>query len=374
MEKKQRKNILFIHETLRGAGAERVFVDLVNRFDFERFNVTLLLLYGGGVYVASLSDKVELITLFQGRSFIHKVRNHWLYTRLPMLRKAALKAMGGREFDAIISFLEGPAMRVHSMLRHLAPRNISWVHVNLLANHWSGYMFRDVKEEAALYSQMDELVFVSEGAREAFIELFGPSGVRKHVIPNVIDRDRIVKCSKELKVERRRFTIVNVGRFQEQKNHRRLLDVAAELKRRHLDFDVRLVGSGPLEGELRRKVKVLGLQDNIIFEGFQTNPYAYMAAADMFLLTSDTEGWPTVVCEALSLGLPVVSTRVTGAEELLAGDAGVLVGTEVGGIADAVMCLAENPQLLADYSRRARERAQAFNPDEVLKRICSLLP
>lgn len=365
--------MLFIHETLRGAGAERVFIDLVNRFDFDRFNVTLLLLYGGGVYVASLSDKVELITMFEGRSFIHKVRNHWLCTRLPMLRKAALKAMKGREFDAIISFMEGPAMRVHSMLRHLAPRNISWVHINLLVSHWSRFMFRDVKEEATLYSQMDELVFVSEGAREAFIELFGPSGVRKHVIHNVIDRDRIVGCSKEQKVERRRFTIVNVGRLEEQKNHHRLLDVAVELKRRHLDFDMWLVGSGPLEGELRRKVKALGIQDNINFKGFQTNPYAYMAAADMFLLTSDTEGWPTVVCEALSLGLPVVSTRVTGAEELLAGGAGVLTGNDPEGIADAVMRLASDPELLHSYARRSAERGHIFNPDEVLERIYTLL-
>lgn len=368
-----RKKILFIHETFNGGGAEKVFVDLIRKFDTSRYDVSLLLLYGGGIYDNALPPGVHVTTLYPHRSLIHKVRNHFLSSRLAMFRHDVNRALGQACYDVIISFLEGPAMRVHSMVMDRAPRNISWVHVNLMINHWSSFMFKNVAEEAALYARMDELVFVSEGAKEAFIDRFGPSGVRKHVIPNVIDRDAISARSQEHQIPKTRFTIINVGRLEAQKNHNRLLEAAAKIKATGLDFEIWLVGSGSLENELRRKVEALGLKDNILFKGFQSNPYIYMAAADLFLLTSDTEGWPTVICEAMSLGLPVVSTKVTGAEELLSDDAGILTSSDPAEISAAVCRLADDRALLARYAARSAERSRIFKPSEVLARIYELI-
>lgn len=368
----KRKKILFIHESMTGGGAEKVFVDLMHRFDRHRYCVTMLLLYGGGVHVASLPEDLELITLYERRSLLHKVRNHFISTRDRMLRADLRRALSGREFDTIVSYLEGPAMKAHSFVRHLGRRHVSWVHINLEVDHWCAYMFRGVEEEQRLYADMDALVFVSAGARDAFFRKM-PVDVPAHVIHNVIDRDEIVRRSAQEEIRTDRFTIVNVGRLDSQKRHDRLLQVVRLLKDRGLDFNLWLLGTGKLEADIRRMCGELGLDGCVRFLGFCPNPYPYMRAADMFLLTSDTEGWPTVVCEALSLGLPVVSTHVTGSEELLADGAGVLTSFDPGEIADKVYALAMDPEALAGYAARAKERGRMFNPDEVLNRIYNLI-
>lgn len=368
----ERKKILFIHESLTGGGAEKVFVDLMNRFDREKYRVTVLLLYGGGVHESSLPEDLELIVLYDRRSLLHKLRNHFISTRDSMYRADLTRALSGREFDTIVSYLEGPAMKAHSFIRHLGHRHISWVHINLEVDHWCAFMFRDLAEEARLYGCMDALVFVSAGARDAFFRML-PVNVPAYVIPNVIDRDEITRRSELEDVKTRRFTIVNVGRLESQKRHDRLLRTARILKDRGLEFNLWLLGTGKLEADLKRMCSEMGLDDCVEFLGFQKNPYIYMSAADLFLLTSDTEGWPTVVCEALTLGLPVVSTRVTGSEELLAEGAGVLTTLEPEDIADKVYALATDPETLAGYAARARERGRMFNPDEVLDRIYSLI-
>lgn len=357
---------------LNGGGAEKVFVDMLRRFDLEKFRVTVLLFYRGGMYEALLPEGIEVITLYKRRSLLHKVRNHFISTRDSMLRHDVLKALKGRSFDTIVSYVEGPPMKVHSFVRHLGRRHVSWVHVNLEVTHWTAFMFRNLAEEKRLYSGMDALVFVSAGARDAFYRLM-PVDVPAHVIPNVIACDEIVRRSCEEEIKTRRFTIVNVGRLEHQKRHDRLLKTARLLKDLGLDFTLWLLGTGTLEADMRRLCGELGLDDCVEFLGFQSNPYPYMRAADLFLLTSDTEGWPTVVCEALSLGLPVVSTRITGAEELLDGGAGVLTSFDPEEIANKVFALATDKKTLADYSDRARERSRIFNPDEVMKRIYELI-
>ena len=190
----ERKKILFIHESLTGGGAEKVFVDLMNRFDREKYRVTVLLLYGGGVHESSLPEDLELIVLYDRRSLLHKLRNHFISTRDSMYRADLTRALSGREFDTIVSYLEGPAMKAHSFIRHLGHRHISWVHINLEVDHWCAFMFRDLAEEARLYGCMDALVFVSAGARDAFFRML-PVNVPAYVIPNVIDRDEITRRS-----------------------------------------------------------------------------------------------------------------------------------------------------------------------------------
>lgn len=366
------KKILFIHESLAGGGAEKVFVDLMRRFDMQRYKVTVLLLYGGGTHVASLPADLEVITLYERRSLLHKIRNHCVFTRDMMLRTDLRRVLAGKEFDTIVSYLEGPAMKAHCFVRNHGRRHVSWVHANLEVNHWSAFMFRDKYEEARLYAGMDELVFVSAGARDAFCRLMNVD-VSMTVVPNVIDRDEIVRRANEEEIVTDRFTIVNVGRLETQKRHDRLLQVACLLKEKGLDFRLWLLGGGALEESMKRMCSEFGLDGCVEFMGFRSNPYPYMRAADMFLLTSDTEGWPTVVCEALSLGLPVVSTRVTGAEELLADNVGVLTSMDANEIADKVYALATDTETLAGYACRSLERGRAFDPDEVLRKIYSVI-
>lgn len=369
----KRKKILFIHETLHGGGAEKVFVDLIRRFDRENYDVSLLLLKGIGVHMSSLPSWLRTLVLYKAKtSLVHKVRWHFRGSRDLMLKRDLNKILQDESFDTIVSFLEGPAMKAHYFIMERAKRNVSWVHVNLEVNHWTRYMFRNTAEEAAMYSEMDEIAFVSQGALDAFVHKFGVKRPMR-VIPNVIDNEAIRLRANEEVIPTSKFTIINVGRLASQKRQDRLILTAKLLKAMGLDFEVWILGTGPMEQELKSMAKKEGVANEVKFLGFQTNPYTYIKAADMFLLTSDTEGWPTVICEALSLGCPVVSTRVTGSEELLGAGAGILTSKEPEEISKTVYELATSPDLLAEYADRAAERGRGFNPEEVLKQVYSII-
>lgn len=113
------------------------------------------------------------------------------------------------------------------------------------------------------------------------------------------------------------------------------------------------------------------MADNVHFLGFQSNPYPYIAAADAFLMTSDSEGFPLVVAEAMCLGKAIISTRITGPMEMLDnGRCGILTGFSPEEIADAAASLMDDPQKLSLYQHLAYERAVSyFNIDNVMAQI-----
>ncbi len=93
----------------------------------------------------------------------------------------------------------------------------------------------------------------------------------------------------------------------------------------------------------------------------------------MFLLTSDSEGYSLVVGEAMSLGKPIVSTKVVGPMELLANDAGILCNEEEAELAEAIISLYKDTSLRDRYSRSAINRSKMFDAENTMKQIYSLL-
>ncbi|XVQ82605.1 glycosyltransferase [Microbispora siamensis] len=129
------------------------------------------------------------------------------------------------------------------------------------------------------------------------------------------------------------FLCVCVANFRPQKNHRRLIRAAAEVVRHRPDAVFVLAGDGPLRSEVVRDVAARGLGESIRVVGRLPGAARLVAAADLLVLSSDHEGLPVVVMEALAAGVPVVSTRVGGVPDLVtSGRNGIL--TEPGSAAD----------------------------------------
>jgi glycosyltransferase involved in cell wall biosynthesis len=107
------------------------------------------------------------------------------------------------------------------------------------------------------------------------------------------------------------FVAGHVGRFTEQKNHRFLIDVAAEAARREPDFRLLLVGQGELRPTIEARVARLGLSGRVIFAGSRTDvPHLMRGAMDVLVLPSLYEGLPIVGIEALAAGLPALISDV----------------------------------------------------------------
>lgn len=274
-------------------------------------------------------------------------------------------------YDTIISFMEAGPAKFHSYLIKKAKRNTTWVHCDLLNNHYTTAFFPTLKQEKKFYSLMDEVVFVSEDAKKNFTKLFNI--VKGRVIHNIIDCQAICQRAKEISnvPKHRTFTFVNVGSLKEIKRQDRIIEVAALLKTRGYDAEFWIIGEGSLLSQLKNKAASLGVADMVCFLGFQSNPYPYIAAADIFLMTSDSEGFSLVVAEAMCLGKAIISTRITGPMEMLDnGACGILTGFRPEEIADAAASLMDEPQELSRYQTLARERAKLyFNVDNVMKQI-----
>ncbi len=204
-----------------------------------------------------------------------------------------------------------------------------------------------------LVEQLDQLICVSEAARDSFLAVGIPeqrvravrNGIRP---PPQVDNGRAIRRGLGFPAAAR--LVLTVGRFTAQKGHQTLVEALPAVLHVAPDTHLLWVGVGPLEDDLRARIRACGLSDRVHFLGQRGDVPALMAAADLFVLPSLFEGLPLVVLEAMAAGLPVVGTRVCGsAEAIVDGTTGRLV--EAG---DAVALAAAIAEVLGEPSLAAR--------------------
>lgn len=367
--------LLIIQESLDGGGAERILIEYLNNIDYTKYNVSLLLVFGGGRYIAEINKNVHLYEMFS-----HRVRPKMRIQEVLLLNSFSLAIwsrliLKGRKFDTILSFMEGPALLVHKVLLNYATHHVTWVHTNMITNPWSERIMGGFKKENEAYKCMNDIAFVSAQAKSAFVEKYPDVSAYKAVINNPIDTNRILMGANESIIKTSDcFTVCSIGRMVEAKRFDRLIDAARILKSKGCNIRYWICGIGKLEGQLRNQIHDNNLDNEFVLWGFQKNPYPYLKAADLFVLTSDTEGFPTVICEALVLGKPVISTDVPGTEELLGNSKyGIVCSKNAESVADSILKLYKNKELLSRYSVRALERSSLFDIKSVMDKFYNLI-
>lgn len=368
-----KKRVLFIHSNLGGGGAENALIEVLTHMDYTKYDVTLFLLYQVGEFLDRVPSQVHLkheqfgqyFPGFKGKMAIrYGLRNF-------MLRCCARRVFANENYDTIISFMESGPAKFHSYILDKGKRNITWVHCDLLNNHYTTAYFPSLHQERNFYSNVDDIIFVSNDAKRNFKKLFGLDKGR--VIYNIIDQQKICDRSKDIVdiPQHRKFTFISVGSLKEIKRQDRIIEVAAILKSRGYAADFWLIGKGVWEERLRAQVAELNLIDMVHFLGFKSNPYPYIAAADVFLMTSDSEGFPLVIAEAMCLGKAIISTSITGPMEMLGnGQYGILTDFCPKEIANSAISIMENPQELSRLQQLAYNRARSyFNVENVMSQI-----
>jgi N-acetylgalactosamine-N,N'-diacetylbacillosaminyl-diphospho-undecaprenol 4-alpha-N-acetylgalactosaminyltransferase len=176
------------------------------------------------------------------------------------------------------------------------------------------------------------------------------------------------------------FYFINVGGFRKEKNHLLLLQAFFIMK--HLPCKLLIVGGGIMEEDLKQKVSDFGMNDKVIFCGWDNNPFKYVSRSNCFVLSSDVEGFPNVLIEALACGRAVISTDCSsGPRELLApatdlhhrainnyeiGEYGILTPVnDVIALAAAMKKMYEDAALVKQFEEKARSRAEQFDVDEI---------
>ena len=165
-----------------------------------------------------------------------------------------------------------------------------------------------------------------------------------------------------LRTEKKR-RIVSAARLMKQKNQLMLIESFAQIKQDFPDYTLTIYGEGPFRDTLEARIAELNLTDCVFLPGKVQNVFDCIADADLFVLSSDFEGMPNALIEAMCLGLPVISTKVSGATDLIEhGHNGLL--TEVGDTNQLTECMR---QMLADPQLRLRCAGNALEINERLQ-------
>lgn len=360
------KNVLIIMDTMAGGGAEKALVALLRHLVADGYRVALLLFNAVGPHLEAVPGGVEVRHVYSG---VKPLRDRLLFHtpwRDTLMARRLRRMLAGARYDVVLSFLEGAAAWLHSLLpREVARRHLTWVHTDFSSHHWSRAFFSHTGHEQAFYDRMDRVVFVSHEARRHFTLRLDDE--RARVIYNLIDVDDIRRQAQESAPRKHRFTLVFVGRLHPIKRPDRFIDTVALLRREGLDVDAWVVGDGDERHRLERQCREVGVEGHVTFMGFQKNPYPYIARADALVITSDAEGLPLVMLEALALGTPIIATRCDGPAEVLAGGAGTLTGFTPRDLADAVKALHASP------SATPAALPAGFAAGDILSRLRALL-
>lgn len=358
-------------ESLNAGGAEKVLVELLKVIDYSIFEITLVLYWKEGVYLSDLSDNVHTIGLFKKRNILSRLFFRMSRNGFDMPLRGLLNRKLGPYTDLSISFMEGIPVKMQDLYVSSAQR-LSWVHTDLLSDHWTRSFFTPGTEEL-IYGKCQQILFVSKVSLNSFKKVFPHVYARMDTFYNPIDKVTIQNNIPSQKRKNDVFSIVSVGRLTVQKSYDKLVCAVAILKERGKIVRLQIIGDGPLREKLDTLVDRLNVKSEVFLLGYQKNPYSNVANADLFVSSSYVEGYSLVICEALCLGIPVLATKTAGALELLDGGYGYIVDQTAEAIADGIENLIDNPNLLKSYKLKAKERSLSFDINKTIKEFEFLL-
>lgn len=356
------KILFFIDTTLASGGAEKVLRELVNNMDQSKFHITVHTLW---------KEDAE-------KYLVHGIRYRYVFdkrTKLNERRFQLESALGltyrmhlADDYDIEVAYLEFGPTKVLARSSNKKAQKIAWIHCNLLKEiqDLSGFLGKTKN----WYSKYDKVVCVSELIQQGFTKLFGnqPEAIKIH---NTVDDTAIRNKAKDSLPDgicRKKPTVVTVGRLYPVKGYDRLLEAHLGLIRNGLDHDLWILGEGPDRAAMEKYIAENELTNSVHLLGFHSNPYPFMREADVVVCSSYSEGFSTMVTEALILGKPVVTTPCSGMDELL-GDSefGLITEDSVEGIYNGMKQMLENPALREDYAKKAAIRGRDFSKVKLVK-------
>lgn len=383
MKKEAKKKILFVAESINRGGMESVLVNIANILAERNFQVTIVCYFPQNALLPDLSEQINYVYIprkeFPILRKIPYIKKFFKERNFGWERRAKAKTLykhyvGKEKYDVEIGFYRGPSIKIISGSTNKKSKKLAWVHTDFkLCNPKSiTSWFNNIEEVKNAYDKMDNIVCVSDKARESFNEVIG-SNDKATTVYNMIPSKRVIEKSyAPIPFKKEKFTIITVGRLIPDKRQDRLLSATKRLNDEGYDFDVWIVGGGRIEEELKKYCEENRIE-NVTFLGMQENPYAYMKNADLFVLTSFREGFALVIPEAMACGLPVLSTSCTGPTEILKNDEyGILVDNSSEGVYEGIKKILDNKECLNHYREKSQERYLDFDENKIVDDIIEL--
>ena len=390
-----KKKLIFITEALWIGGIETALVNLLNRLDYNRFDVTCLVLRDS-LDVADritpqcrliVSDRQHKVTFPKGYgckrlyNIMEEPQNaakfrRFIWYALRVVFRAAearcyalyvKKQLKGEYFDTAVIYSDRAA--------ETAVRAVSADRFLMFYHH--GAMRREY-HDAYGYRKADKVIAVSPALAEKLRAYRSKYADKIISVNNIIDIDGVREKGLDIptvKFSADSFNIVSCGRLSHAKGMDIAVDACAKLVADGFTgFHWYIVGGGPEESALREQIMRLGLEDCVSLLGMQSNPYPYIRCADLYVQPSRFEAFGLTIREAQVLTVPVLSTRTDGSAELISdGETGLLCESDADSIAAAIIRLYNAPKLRESIQAELQNHDFERDNSAILKQLYSLL-
>ncbi|MEC1760394.1 glycosyltransferase [Schinkia azotoformans] len=320
--------------------------------------------------LAKLGNKVTIIS-FKDNNVVYEMDDQVQYKFIEDHEKKKIQVLSNRfnelkkvlteiSPDIVISFWLQPAIYAALISRFQGFKTIYAERADPSGQAYNGLAGFARK---IIFPIIDGFVFQTEGAKSFFSRSIQDKGI-------VINNPVYIKYGDYNAPEKRRKTIINVGRLHRQKNQHLLIDAFAKVNKIYPEYTLEIYGEGELEKELKQKIEDLNLNDRVILKGTTKHLFNEMLNASLFVLSSDYEGMPNALMEAMALGLPCISTDCNpgGARELIKNhDNGLL--SERQSRKDLFNCMKyiiEHPEDAEKMGRRAKEICFTHSVEKIL--------
>lgn len=190
------------------------------------------------------------------------------------------------------------------------------------AVYWNKMSFTQLYYKKWVIPSMDAAVGASNKSLQEMVQFYNFTGPAK-AIPRAVDTHHFegfanqTTCRAQLGIENDAFVLIFLGNLTKQKRPDRFIQVIALLKPLIPNLMAIIVGDGPLRKDVENQIQELSLNDVVSCKGYQSDVRTFIAASNVLLLTSDTEGMPGVVLEAAGMGIPSVAAEVGGIKEFI---------------------------------------------------------
>ncbi|SFC74146.1 glycosyltransferase [Butyrivibrio sp. YAB3001] len=385
------KKIALIINTLSNGGAERVVSNLT--LCLSKYYECDVIVNDDVIVDYPISGKVISLGIKHSEN-----RSSVLYQmKVFFVRLSKLKQIKKQNnYYAVIGFSD--SANVANLLSRVAgEKTILSVHINISkAQNEGRYKYIVGPLIKIMYNRADGVVAVSEGIKNDLVRNYGVRKELLYVAPNGCDKRLISKmASEELEISEAEWfdgskIIVTMGRLTKQKGQWHLVRALADVIKNGYNCKLLVLGQGELEEYLKKIITEFGMDQSIILCGFCSNPFKIMSKSDIFVTSSLWEGYPNNIVEAMSCGLPCISSDFdSGAREIIApetdigykntdeieqGQYGILVPVcdgklymneeltrEESLLSNAIKELLTNDALRENYKNKASERAEQLD-------------
>lgn len=380
------KKILIFSHALEIGGAERALLGLLNSIDTTKYYVDLFLMRHEGELFQYIPQGVNLLpempeyaslavpitTVIKKRQLKIAIgRAYGKYKAKYYVRKHQIRKDNGvgleyshkytkkfmpnindEEYDLAISFLTPHYFVAEKVFAKL---KIAWIHTDYL------YVDLDIKSEKKMWGNYDYITSISADVTMSFLSKFPEFSGKIIEIENIVSPEFIRQQAETFETQMEipkddSIKLLSIGRFCEPKNFDNVPDICKRLLDAGMNVCWYIIGFGPDEELIRKKIRETGMENRVIILGKKSNPYPYITACDVYVQPSRYEGKAVTVREAQILGKPVIITDyATAHSQLKNGYDGMIVPMDNEECADAMVKLLKNSTLLKELSENAKQ-------------------